>query len=140
MNVERINFYVYPLYFGYSIFKIIIFIIHCSFFLNRVYYQQKMCTFIMEMKIRLMEDSFTEKEFVSWVVIWLLIIMVTLFPFVLDPILKPLGFFRALDFLVISGFLLLILMVFYTYSLTKKTQKQVESIVRTLAIKKSRKK
>ncbi|MBI2655239.1 DUF2304 domain-containing protein [Candidatus Woesearchaeota archaeon] len=86
------------------------------------------------------KKEFTEKEFVFWILIWLLIITVTLFPFVLDPILKPLGFFRALDFLVISGFLLIILMIFYTYSLTKKTQKQVEALVRVLALKKNKRK
>ena len=84
--------------------------------------------------------EFTAKEFISWVAVWSLFIIVTLFPFVLDPILKPLGFFRALDFLIMSGFLFLIAMIFHTYSLTKKTQKQVEAIVRYVAIKKSRKK
>ena len=82
--------------------------------------------------------EFTAKEFTFWMVAWAVFILVALFPFILDPVLKPLGFFRALDFLIISGFLFMIASIFYTYTITRKTQKQLESIVRTLAIKKNR--
>ena len=84
--------------------------------------------------------SFTSKEFSFWVLLWSLFIIVVIFPVVLDPILKPLGVFRALDFLIMSGFLFIIAMVFYTYTLTRRTQKQVEVIVRSVAVKKSGKK
>lgn len=84
--------------------------------------------------------EFTAKEFALWVVAWIVVIIIAFFPSLLDPIVKYGGFFRALDVLIVSGFLFLIAMIFYTYTLTKKTQKQVEVIVRSVAIKKSRKK
>ena len=84
--------------------------------------------------------EFTAKEFAFWVVAWAVFILIALFPFVLDPVLKPLGFFRALDFLIISGFLFMIASIFYTYTITRKTQKKLEIIVRSLAVKKGRKK
>ena len=84
--------------------------------------------------------EFTVKEFSVWSIIWVLFVLVALFPFILDPILKPLGFFRALDFLIISGFLFLIASVFYTYTITRKNQKKLETIVRSLAVEKGRKK
>ena len=83
--------------------------------------------------------EFTAKEFGFWVAAWAVFILTALFPFVLDPILKPLGFFRALDFLIISGFLFIIASVFYTYTLARKTHKQVETLVRALALKKRKK-
>lgn len=86
------------------------------------------------------KKSFTSREFSFWILLWSLFIAVVVFPVVLDPILNPLGIFRALDFLIMTGFLFLIAMIFYTYTLTRKTQKQVEAIVRSVAIKKSRKK
>ena len=86
------------------------------------------------------KKEFTIREFVFWVVAWAVFILIALFPFILDPILKPLGFFRALDFLIISGFLFLIASIFYTHTITRKTQKKLEIIVRSLAVEKSRKK
>lgn len=84
--------------------------------------------------------EFTAKEFTFWAVAWAVFILITLFPFVLDPILKPLGFFRALDLFVITGFLFLTAMIFYTYTIVRKTQKQVETVVRNFALKKAKKK
>ena len=84
--------------------------------------------------------SFSSKEFSFWILLWSMFIIVVVFPVVLDPILKPLGIFRALDFLIMTGFLFLIAMVFYNYTLTKKTQRQVETVVRSIAVRKSGKK
>ena len=84
--------------------------------------------------------EFTAKEFTFWIFIWDVFIVITLFPYVLDPLVKALGFFRALDLLIISGFLFLILAIFYTYTITRKNQKHVETIVRNIAMKKNKKK
>lgn len=84
--------------------------------------------------------EFTIRESIFWTVAWCVFILIALFPFILDPILKPLGFLRALDFLIITGFLFLIASIFYTYTITRKTQKQVETIVRQLAIKRNKNK
>ncbi|MBI2650110.1 DUF2304 domain-containing protein [Candidatus Woesearchaeota archaeon] len=82
--------------------------------------------------------EFTAKEFGFWILLWIIFIIVTLFPVVLDPIIKPLGFFRAFDFLIMSGFIFIIAVIFYTYTITRKNQKQIETIVREIAIKKKR--
>ena len=82
--------------------------------------------------------EFTVKEFSFWFFLWVIFIVVTLFPFVLDPIVKTLGFFRVLDLLIISGFLFLIAAIFYTYTITRKNQKRMETIVREIAIKKNK--
>ena len=83
--------------------------------------------------------EFTAKEFAFWIFAWGIFILISLFPSALDPIVKIGGFFRALDVLIVSGFLFLIAAIFYTYTLTRKTQKQVEEIVRAVAIKKIKK-
>ena len=86
------------------------------------------------------KKEFSSKEFIFWIVLWAMFIIVALFPSILEPFTKSVGFFRPLDFLIVSGSLFLIAITFYTYTLTRKTQKQVESIVRSTAIKKARKK
>ena len=82
--------------------------------------------------------EFTTKEFIFWILLWIIFIVLTLFPFLLDPIVKSFGFFRTLDLLIISGFLFLIATNFYTYTLTRKNQKQLEAVVREIAIKKNK--
>lgn len=82
--------------------------------------------------------EFTAKEFSFWLFLWVIFIIVTLFPFVLDPIVKTFGFFRVLDLLIISGFLFLIAAIFYTYTLTRKNQKKLEAVVREIAMKKDK--
>ena len=84
--------------------------------------------------------EFTVKEFSFWILLWAIFIVVTLFPFVLDPIVKTFGFFRTLDLLIISGFLFLIATNFYTYAIARKNQKQLETVVREMAFKHSKRK
>lgn len=83
--------------------------------------------------------EFTIKEFGFWLFLWAIFITVALFPFLLDPIVKKIGFLRALDLLTIGGFLFMILAIFYTYTVTRKNQKQLESVVRAIAISKNKK-
>ncbi len=82
--------------------------------------------------------EFTVKESSLWIFVWIVFIVITLFPSVLDPIVEIGGFFRTLDVLIISGFIFLIATNFYTYTITRKTQKQMEKIVRATAIKRKK--
>lgn len=84
--------------------------------------------------------QFTVKEFCFWLVVWAFFIVVALFPGVLDPIVKYGGFFRALDVLIVSGFIFLTAAVFYTYTIVRRTHRQLETVVRNIAMKKNRKK
>ena len=82
--------------------------------------------------------EFTAKEFIFWIFLWVIFIILTLFPFLLDPIVKSFGFFRALDVLIVSGFLFLIAAVFYTYTVVRRTQRQIEKVVREIAMRKKK--
>ena len=82
--------------------------------------------------------EFTLKEFSSWLILWIIFIVIALFPSILDPVSKSLNFARTFDLLVISGFLFLILTVFYTHALVKKNQRQIEAIVREISIRKKK--
>jgi len=82
--------------------------------------------------------EFTIKEYVFWVLFWLVFIAITLFPQVLDPVLVSLNIVRALDFFIIAGFLFLIFITVYTYSIVRRNQKKIEDVVREIAIKKAK--
>lgn len=80
--------------------------------------------------------EFTAKEFGFWIFVWVVFAVVALFPSILDFITIKFGFFRTLDVLVISGFLFLITAVFYTYTIVRKVQRKLETVVREIAIRK----
>ena len=82
--------------------------------------------------------EFTVKEFSFWAFLWIMFIIVALFPFLLDPLVKKIGFLRALDLLTIIGFIFLTTAVFYTYTLARKNQKKMETIVREMAMKRNK--
>ena len=79
--------------------------------------------------------EFTIKEYSFWFLFWAAFVAVTLFPQVLDPILATLNIGRTLDLFIIGGFLFMVFVVFYTYTLVRKNQKKLEEVVRNIAIK-----
>lgn len=80
--------------------------------------------------------EFSISEYVFWLLHWAIFIIFTLFPFILDPLLESLSIARALDFFIIIGFLFLIGMIFYTYTIVKKSNRKIEEVVRKIALKK----
>ncbi|MBI2546159.1 DUF2304 domain-containing protein [Candidatus Woesearchaeota archaeon] len=79
--------------------------------------------------------QFTIKEQIFWIVFWLALMFVALFPNSLDVLVKDiLNLSRPLDFFIISGFLFLIGAVFYTYTIVRRLQKKMEDIVRQVAL------
>jgi len=81
-------------------------------------------------------NDFTTKEYSFWVILWIIFLMVTIFPGLLDPIVKSLSLARTMDFFIILGFMFLIGSIFYTYTIVRKNQKKLEEIVRKIAMKK----
>jgi len=84
--------------------------------------------------------EFKMGEYAFWLVLWALFIIVTIFPDVLDPIVKTLSFARTLDLFIIIGFLFLTGIAFYMYTITRKNQNKIEQIVRNIAYKEVKKK
>jgi len=72
-------------------------------------------------------------EFWVWFVLWVLMLLVALFPYVLDPIIAPLNFYRRLDFFVVLGFFVLLSLGFYNYTLARRLEEKMERIVRKVA-------
>ena len=80
--------------------------------------------------------EFTVKEFSFWVLLWALFIIISLAPELLDPFVKSLELARAMDLLIILGFMFLIGALLYTYILVRNLQKKIEEVVRKIAFEK----
>lgn len=81
--------------------------------------------------------EFEKGEYAFWLILWVLFIIVTIFPGFLDPIVRVFHFARTLDFFIIVAFLFLTGISFYMYSITRKNQNKIERIVRNMAFKKA---
>ncbi len=79
--------------------------------------------------------EFTINEWLFWTVMAFSFMVVSLFPQMLDPIVKSLSLTRTMDFFIILGFMFLIAAVFYTYKVTRDTQKKLEEVVRIIALR-----
>jgi len=90
--------------------------------------------------INFKKKDFKKREFVIWLIIWIIFIVITLVPNVLNPIVGSLSLARKMDFYIIIGFMFLIGLEFYSFSIAKKNQKKIEEIVRVNAIKKEEEK
>ncbi len=86
--------------------------------------------------LKFKRKEFSSAEYLCWMVLWVAFVAASLFPNWLNPIVKSLSFARTFDFLVIVGFLFVIGMTFYTYTIVNKSRKQVEELVRTIAMRK----
>jgi len=83
--------------------------------------------------------EFTEKEKIFWIIAWIFFTIIVIFPNALDFIAKDiLSISRSLDFLIIAGFMFLIGISFYNYTLMRKTQNKVEKLVRKIALEKKK--
>jgi len=82
--------------------------------------------------------QFTTTEFTFWIIVWISFASIAIYPSALDLIAPKIGAYRNLDLITLAGLMFLSVSVFYTYTLTRKNQKQLETVVRELAIRKKK--
>lgn len=74
-------------------------------------------------------------EFVSWVFIWTVTIIITIFPNLLRSFAQNFFITRLFDMMVVGGFVLVIFMTAKMYVRTKRMEKKLENLVRKNALK-----
>ena len=79
------------------------------------------------------------RQYILWLTLWVIFILVAIFPGWLDPFTARIGFIRTFDFLVLVGFMFLTGLLVYTYAKLRKTQSKLEELVRKIAIQTAKK-
>ena len=87
--------------------------------------------------IKFKRQELSKFEAIGWFLGWIAFIAIAIVPFMLDPIVSSLKFYRRLDFFVVVGFFALLGLGFYTYNIARNNQRKFEKIVRRMAIKKN---
>lgn len=79
------------------------------------------------------ELNFSESVF--WSILWIGLIVVSIFPNMLNFIVKDvLNIGRTLDFLIIMGFLVMFGVIFYIFIISKRSANKIENLVRKLTL------
>jgi hypothetical protein len=81
--------------------------------------------------------NYDKTGLVFWFLVWIGFIILASFPQIVYGVMGVLEIERTADFFYVSGFLLFTVVLFYVYNMTKKNQKQIETIVREIAIKRA---
>lgn len=79
--------------------------------------------------------DFSRRELFFWLVLWIGFLLVSLFPQVVSPYVRYMGFARLMDFVVVIAFLLGFLLLLHNYVVVKRMQNRIEKLVRALALK-----
>ncbi|MEM4755967.1 MAG: DUF2304 family protein [Candidatus Woesearchaeota archaeon] len=78
-------------------------------------------------------NEFSKQSYLLWQSVWVLFLLLAVFPFLLLPLQASLAFSRVMDMLVVLGLLFLLFVCFYNFLAIKKTEQRVERLVRSLA-------
>lgn len=83
--------------------------------------------------------NYDKRGLIFWFLVWIGFIFLAMFPQMVYGVMGFLEIERTADFFYVSGFVLFSVVLFYVYNTTKKNQKQIEMIVRKVALKEDKK-
>ena len=78
--------------------------------------------------------EFSVQDFLIWIAVAAVFLFASLFPRVMDVFLTPLSVYRVFDLLTIGGFAVLFAIVFRVYRIVRKNEKNLEKLVRSMAL------
>jgi len=91
--------------------------------------------------LHIKRGEFTVKESIFWFFAWSFFLFVSVWPTSLDLLSwKVLKLSRTMDLIIIFGFIFLGGISFYMYTLLRQSQKQIDAIVRNIALEKGKEK
>ncbi len=78
---------------------------------------------------------FSIEDLALWGIIWGVLFLSILFPVTLEEIAEPLALVRVMDLLAVSGFFILISLIFVLFVKARYAERRIEIIVKELAFK-----
>ncbi len=90
--------------------------------------------------VKYKRQELSRMELAVWFTGWVILVIIAVIPFALDPLIAPLNFYRRLDFFVVLGFFVLLGLGFFNYSKVKKMERKVEVFVRKEALQEEERK
>lgn len=80
-------------------------------------------------------NSYSIKSFILWLAVWIGFMFVIITPSTFYGVMELLEIQRTQDFLVVMGLLFYGVLIFYLYASVKQSNRKVEKLVRTMAMR-----
>jgi hypothetical protein len=84
--------------------------------------------------VKYKRKEINSSEVMVWMIGWIVLMAVAISPGIIDFVIEPLNFYRRLDFFVVFGFFVLLVLGFYNYGVMKKLERKLEVFVRKDAV------
>ncbi|MDK2907631.1 MAG: hypothetical protein PWQ87_89 [Candidatus Woesearchaeota archaeon] len=78
----------------------------------------------------------SKTSFALWELLWAMLIIIVLFPSILDPVIETFNFSRLFDLMSVAAFAFLALFSFHNFVIASKNKQNIEKLVRKLALDK----
>jgi hypothetical protein len=88
---------------------------------------------IYSLSIHARKKLFGKAEYGLWISVWVLFIVIALFPDLLLGISNRLNFSRVFDLLIVAAFIILTMMVFVSYFQQQELKKKMNDLIQELA-------
>ena len=85
-------------------------------------------------------NQLNKGEYFVWSMLWILAILISVFPQALQTVTETLHFNRTLDMLMVGSIIFVVGISFYVYTIVRRTEQRVEELVRKTAIEDADKK
>ncbi|RLE38559.1 hypothetical protein DRJ17_03540 [Candidatus Woesearchaeota archaeon] len=80
--------------------------------------------------------QFDMKDFIIWLIVWILLVIAVLIPSTVNIFLESLGIVSAIQLFAITGVLFLLAVVFFLHKSVRTQQKKLNKIVKAIALEK----
>lgn len=95
---------------------------------------------LIRVVLKLRKQKLTINEFIFWASMWVILILLSIFPDVSHIIAAFFGFGRGLDFFIVSSILLIFYLIFRIYVKLEEIDSRITKLARSIALKESEKK
>ena len=83
---------------------------------------------------RFKNNSFSNSSYVLWWILWLLVVLITLFPQITSIIANTFGFGRGLDAILVLATILIFYLLFKLYNKIEDQKRRIDQLVSQLAV------
>lgn len=81
-----------------------------------------------------MRRDYPKTDYLAWNLIWLLFLVLVLYPYATQPMLDVVGLAMNLHLYTIGGFMIVFVVLFFQHDIVRKSQTKIDKVVRETAI------
>jgi hypothetical protein len=86
-----------------------------------------------------MRKDYPKADYLFWNFIWILFLVLVLYPYATEPMLATLGLAMNIHLYTIAGFMIVFVILFFQHDIIRKSQNKIDKLVRETSIENAKK-